>query len=652
MNFSRGFYFTFAKMLHLIQLTGAGMEQADSRIKRLIYLVPLLFLPWQGGGTSALAKFVDYIILAIIAWLLINSNVVIPKIRRSGWIYLTLLGWSFASLIWSVNRYQSFVWTLGFGLVGVTFVILKMMLINEGMRNRMIALYLAIAGITALWGFGIYLIDPYERLTGPFYLANPCAAFLLPAVILALVWVIQRRHIRYVLLAGVLSGALILTDSRTTLLIGTLSILSLAIIFRKLALDNFKYLAGTLVVAFCIVVGLNSIRTYGLHYKGTLQPGVRFSELSEGKSTSGSDRIYYLQSTFAIWEKHPLLGTGAGTFPTVHPQFQKRVISASAHAHNFYAETLADLGLVGFALIILLGISVLSDIIGKNRNRISLVLNVILIAIGLHFAIDIETAFPAMTLSLAMLLALRYSYFSKDESATDGRVPLLLLAGVCVIAAVMFYSQVRAFSHHTLAKFYSNDSDIVLAESEEYQAIHTLFFDPDYLTQYGIYLYANTVVMNEKQREIALSKALTYARIAQKRDPFDSQHYQLEGRVLKAQKDSRRAELAFRKALSLDRYNHPDYANDLAVLLVSEGRSDDALVVATNMLEQYNQEVVLNRNSDRTLANNLANLYSLVGKVNLDKGNIDVAKIAVKHGLILNPQNIYCRALQNALKDK
>jgi O-antigen ligase len=92
---------------------------------------------------------------------------------------------------------------------------------------------------------------------------------------------------------------------------------------------------------------LSWMSTFTGQHHAKVVPGSRFAEAASGESKSTSDRLYYLGSAFDMWLAHPWGGTGAGTYRDVHPQYQKRVISASSNAHNFYVQTLAELGLVG-----------------------------------------------------------------------------------------------------------------------------------------------------------------------------------------------------------------------------------------------------------------------------------------------------------------
>jgi Flp pilus assembly protein TadD len=146
--------------------------------------------------------------------------------------------------------------------------------------------------------------------------------------------------------------------------------------------------------------------------------------------------------------------------------------------------------------------------------------------------------------------------------------------------------------------------------------------------------------------------ALERARRAQQLDPHDGQHHQLEGRILQLRGDVSGAEQAFRRALELDRFNHPDYALDLASLLVRQQKSEAAVMEAKSMLAQYPPAVVNNRASDDTLRPVLANLDSLIGNLYLSSGRLAEAGQAADRALALDSDNLRGRALKHQVEKK
>jgi O-antigen ligase len=68
--------------------------------------------------------------------------------------------------------------------------------------------------------------------------------------------------------------------------------------------------------------------------------------------TGMADRVAVVQDSWRILRDHAWLGTGLGSFEAVYPQYQTAPSNLTwIHAHNDYAEALAETGLAGGALI-------------------------------------------------------------------------------------------------------------------------------------------------------------------------------------------------------------------------------------------------------------------------------------------------------------
>jgi tetratricopeptide (TPR) repeat protein len=142
------------------------------------------------------------------------------------------------------------------------------------------------------------------------------------------------------------------------------------------------------------------------------------------------------------------------------------------------------------------------------------------------------------------------------------------------------------------------------------QATRQLVFNPDNVGAEAINLYA-LAVENSAGGQSNLKLAMDRAVQAERLDPYDGQHYQLEGRIWKQQGELAKAKAAFEQALKLDQYNHPEYAFDLARVQVELGQTAAAKETIRAMLVQYPQSVVANRVADESLKFRLAQLKVL-----------------------------------------
>jgi tetratricopeptide (TPR) repeat protein len=365
------------------------------------------------------------------------------------------------------------------------------------------------------------------------------------------------------------------------------------------------HLVLIILVGFGVCLGLQKLGTIIVHDRGNLSLSGRFGEVLLGESSSGSDRLYYLKSAFEMWFDRPLLGAGAGTYGDVHPQYQHRVVSASSDAHNVYAQTLAELGLIGAALLaavlLWLGLGVLRGVL-RQPQTLAIVLG--LLGLLMHAGLDIDASYPALLALAAVLAGLVYEPWFEARQAASWRWPLA--AALLLVPLVSLY---QASVWQKRAEAAQEDNDYATAVEDYARAEQMVIYDPDLVNAEGIGHYVLAVGGGVRgMSELGLDRA----RQAQRLDSHDSQHYQLEGRILAWRGDLAPAETAFRTALRLDPYNHPDYAMDLAAVLVRRGRPAEAVAVAKAMLAQYPQEVVDNRNYDHTIPANLDRLRALV----------------------------------------
>jgi len=136
------------------------------------------------------------------------------------------------------------------------------------------------------------------------------------------------------------------------------------------------------------------------------------------------DRPLYWANTAGIVADFPLFGTGLGTFASAYNAYEKRGGSEMrlTHAHNDYLEYLAELGVVGAALLIgvVLYVAVRAFLAWRKRRNaeargLALGGLVSLAGIGVHAVTDFNLHIPAnMVLFTAVLcLTLVMAYYRK-----------------------------------------------------------------------------------------------------------------------------------------------------------------------------------------------------------------------------------------------
>lgn len=109
-------------------------------------------------------------------------------------------------------------------------------------------------------------------------------------------------------------------------------------------------LAPVIVVLALLVSprGLTGTISHDFHTLTNLNPSVSNSETR--LTALGSTRALYWDEAFEVWQAHPILGVGAGGFATARLRYATNPAITVQHAHSYVMQTLADFGLVGLAV--------------------------------------------------------------------------------------------------------------------------------------------------------------------------------------------------------------------------------------------------------------------------------------------------------------
>ena len=131
---------------------------------------------------------------------------------------------------------------------------------------------------------------------------------------------------------------------------------------REAPSPRIRRRVGLAAVAFACLIPLVAFTSVAFSQRGlTGTISNRFHQLtSETAATSGgpqrltqtsSSRGRYWRNAGHIFAAHPVGGTGAGTFGTARLRYRKDVLVAR-HAHGFFAQTMADMGIAGLLVVL------------------------------------------------------------------------------------------------------------------------------------------------------------------------------------------------------------------------------------------------------------------------------------------------------------
>ena len=202
--------------------------------------------------------------------------------------------------------------------------------------------------------FGFPRIQAFSK--EPLYLGN---FLMIPIGILTGKMLSPEKKIKSdkILLAG-LVGLLILTLSRGAILGFIFFILMLAIYFPKKVLSRKNILIGLSGLAIIFASVLLIVNIAG---DKTLDRFIHQLTLKDfGVSESTVLRLGDSQVAYKAWQQNPLLGVGIGNFGVYKANYELASPDVESITNNQYLELLAETGIIGFGLFVLIIIMLLS----------------------------------------------------------------------------------------------------------------------------------------------------------------------------------------------------------------------------------------------------------------------------------------------------
>ncbi len=135
----------------------------------------------------------------------------------------------------------------------------------------------------------------------------------------------------------------------------------------------------------------------------------RFATFSSTEKLSSNTRLFLWKETLSLAADFRWFGCGLGGFESAFLKYQETAANFSvAFAHNDYLQYLAELGIIGFALLAGLLFSILAQILrgilqltDENRRLIAIACAGAFAAVLLHSLVDFNMSIPANAMTLA-----------------------------------------------------------------------------------------------------------------------------------------------------------------------------------------------------------------------------------------------------------
>jgi hypothetical protein len=232
--------------------------------------------------------------------------------------------------------------------------------------------------------------------------------------------VAQGRHVAIVVVACMAGAALL----RVVLLLADRRIAGLTLVrtpprrARRVGVGMGVVLV-VLAIALAAGAGGFAHREYDKFVDGTNE--TRATQIRERLTDPANDgRLPLWRAAVRIYETQKLRGTGAGTYQQYFPRYRTES-GYVVDAHSLYLQSLAELGIVGFVLILVVVLGILVGLAGRIRGpdrALYAALFAVSLAWAVHQAFDWDWQMPAVTLGVFILAGLALA------RARDGKVGL------------------------------------------------------------------------------------------------------------------------------------------------------------------------------------------------------------------------------------
>jgi O-antigen ligase len=190
--------------------------------------------------------------------------------------------------------------------------------------------------------------------------------------------------------------------------------------------------AGVVVLVLALIAGAGGFaqREYDKFVHGTNERHV--VQIRDRLTDPANDgRLPLWKAALDVYDTQKLRGTGAGTYQQHFPRYRGASVYV-VDAHSLYLQSLAELGVVGFVLILIVVLGILAGLGARIRGPdrpLYAALFAMALAWAVHQAFDWDWQMPAVTLSLFILAGLALA------RPNDGRVGLSgLPAGRTLVA--------------------------------------------------------------------------------------------------------------------------------------------------------------------------------------------------------------------------
>ena len=206
-----------------------------------------------------------------------------------------------------------------------------------------------------------------------------------------------------------------------TVLLSLFSILIFS--FFKYKIKKFFIFISFFIFFSVSIIFLNSFQN-DTYYERIVFETKRTLGISSGRSFFDSEHGAMFLTSYYMWKDNPFFGVGLKNYRVVcsddkYGNIDSLVIQerCSTHPHNYYLELLAESGIIGFTLFILILLfffkkNISQYLIHSNNYSLAIIITLFVIFWPLSFTFSLFTNYNCAFISFIVGLSL---FFSKQE---------------------------------------------------------------------------------------------------------------------------------------------------------------------------------------------------------------------------------------------
>lgn len=408
----------------------------------LTYSQAFIVMTGRGGVPSLAFPFV--VLLLLFAYFARESDEpFIPRAAEPAVLAFAAYGaWLFASAAWAKDP-EATLTSLGAHAKRML-VVLAILALVRSPRTLTLAVWAVVSAATVLAGltlaqhvwesqtfFGFARLPVSEltetgevlRAVGPVGNPNAYAQMLVVALPLALGRALGERRVLLRLLALAAAVLFVATIYLTFSRGGFIGLAVVAVLSFLRYRPRLAVIVLGAALALLIAGGVSG--TYGARVS-TLSEALPWNSDEQSGDPSIRSREVFLDVSLRIWRDHPLGGVGYASYPATYREYNREVGTDPEFghsAHNTPVEVLAETGVIGLALWLVLALAAVVTLVRARRQLSTLRpdLGITVDFLGIALAGYLVTALflsPAFPMLYWLLLALCFSVASVVEAET------------------------------------------------------------------------------------------------------------------------------------------------------------------------------------------------------------------------------------------